>query len=112
MKATFISLAFLLPLAALSQHESKIATASILQSSYGAKSIITVVYENGESEITPLKPGDKSKIVGYDDSFIENQKIITNFLNQMKKKGYEVSKMNSSETSYRILIFLIFEKKE
>jgi len=121
MKKFILVIALLMSTNGFSQTTIKIATARIneLSSSRGGdKSInrvINVVYENGEIQTIALKSNTfkNGNYPAKDDSFVSNQKLITDFLNQMRAKGYQVSHLSTAYNSYDGLITtLIFEKKE
>lgn len=99
-------------LIANAQSNVKQATARIFESHSADLSRILFVYENGESEVIPLK---NWKLLGsassMNDIFIENQKTINTLLNDMNSKGYEVSNMSTTGEGF-LNAFIIFTRKE
>lgn len=114
MKTTtcFLVLSFcLLFSVSKAQSSGKIATAKIIESGSAVLSRISFVNEKGESQTIPLQ---KLKMMGgnlNDSIMVENQKIITRFINEKKELGYEIKQLTSSGENF-VYTLIIFEKKE
>jgi len=85
-----------------------LVTARIFESQ--AFSQIMVVYETGETEMIALNRikawGDGS---GGRNTMMDNQKIISWFINEMLKKGYTVHQMSTTQAT-AVYTFIIFKK--
>jgi hypothetical protein len=93
------------------QSSGKIATAKIVESGSAVLSRISFVNEKGESQTIPLQ---KLKMMGgnlNDSIMVENQKIITRFINEKKELGYEIKQLTSSGENF-VYTLIIFEKKD
>jgi len=93
------------------QSSGKIATAKIVESGSAVFSRISFVNEKGESKTIPLQ---KLKMMGgnlNDSIMVENQKIITRFINEKKELGYEIKQLTSSGENF-VYTLIIFEKKD
>jgi len=107
-----IASVFLLTGVSFAQSNSKQASARIFESQSAEMSRIVLVYENGESEIIPLKNWKFMATASSTNSIlIDNQKTINQFLNDMDSKGYEISHMSTTGENY-LYTFILFNKKE
>lgn len=88
----------------------KIAIARIYEGQSVDFSRIVLVFENGETEITPLKnlPYLGSLKVS-NERFVENQITINKMFNDMALKGYEIDKLSVSGESF-LYTFVVFKR--
>lgn len=77
--------------------QTKYATIRITESMKGFDSFISISYETGEVETIELKAIENRRNALIPENFESNQKIITQTLNKLAEKGYEVI---SSSISY------------
>ena len=112
-KLLTIGLFVLIVISAQAQSVNKYATARIFESQSKELSRMVLVYETGESEIIPLKNWKPSfgSALSNNDILIENQKVITQYLNKMSEKGYEVTNMTSTGDPTYLFTSIVFTKK-
>lgn len=90
---------------------SNIATARIFENASKEGSQISIVFDDGQNEIIPLK-----KLAGYgvastdQETLIENQKTIQTFLKNMKERGFSITQFSSTCDAY-IYTYIVFEKE-
>ncbi|MCK5027996.1 MAG: hypothetical protein KAR57_00075 [Bacteroidales bacterium] len=111
-KLLTIGLFVLIAISAQAQKINKYASARIFESQSKELSRMVLVYETGESEIIPLKNWKAfGNALSNNDILIENQKVITEHLNKMSEKGYEVKNMTSTGDPTYLFTFIVFTKK-
>ena len=109
---TTILAILIMTIIANAQSNFKQASARIFESQSAELSRIVLVYENGESEVIPLKNWKLFESVSStNDILIANQKTINKFLNDMDSKGYEISQMTTTGEGF-LYTFIIFTRKE
>jgi hypothetical protein len=97
--------ASLLLLINFSSKAQQYATARIFETGVKDFSYITIVYENGATEIIQLEKFSSFSIKANVEKVTENQKAITILLNTMSGKGYELQHIGGTPQ------FLVFVKR-
>ncbi len=94
------------------QSTARYATTRIIEGNSDANSRIVTVFENGKSEIIPLKSwGIYQTGSAMQNNLIENQKSINKFFNDMNAKGYEIKTMTTTGEKFFITL-VVFSRKE